>query len=330
VLHHVGDVFAYKDFGSVADWSNSPYAIYWRDENGQPRTDWTEAPSNPPANAAVWPKELLNNSFFLRQGNAFSPSGQPAGDFYSLKALATDFQYGTGYPVRDTLIRAYQYIIARYDIDGFRIDTLKYISPDFARVFEPARGEVVMRVADTAEACGFDIPVGKGRAIVISASCTADVSLFTTILEKLGVKAALRHDCPQHGIFMTSSASQDSERFLHLLNLDAFPKDVHLAENGEELFDGRTLVLGPREGLMLPLNVSFGDVRIVYATAEIVQRLERGLEFRLSQQQDIIALETDRSLVESDDYTVEVREGMTFVISRKQAAIDDQLTVRWN
>ncbi len=146
VLHHVGDVFAYKDFGSVADWGNSPYAIYWRDENGQPRTDWTEAPSNPPANAAVWPKELLNNSFFLRQGNAFSPAGQPAGDFYSLKALATDFQDGTGYPVRDTLIRAYQYIIARYDIDGFRIDTLKYISPDFARVFGNAMREFALSI----------------------------------------------------------------------------------------------------------------------------------------------------------------------------------------
>ena len=33
------------------------------------------------------------------------------------------------------LIRAYQYVIARFDIDGFRIDTLKYIDRDFARLF---------------------------------------------------------------------------------------------------------------------------------------------------------------------------------------------------
>src|SRR5947209_9730434 len=146
VLHHVGDVFAYKDFGSVADWSNSPYPIYWRDENGQPRTDWTEAPSNPPANAAVFPKELLNNSFFLRQGNAFSPLGQLSGDFFSMKSVNGDFQDDTGYPVRDILIRAYQYIIARYDVDGFRIDTLKYISPDFARVFANAIREFALSI----------------------------------------------------------------------------------------------------------------------------------------------------------------------------------------
>jgi glycosidase len=146
VLHHTGDVFAYKDYGSMAPWSDQPYTIYWRDENGQPRTDWTEAPTNPHANAAVWPKELLSNSFFRRQGNAFSPSGEPGGDFFSLKGIATDFQDGTGYPVRDILIRAYQYIIARYDIDGFRIDTLKYISPDYARVFANAIREFALSI----------------------------------------------------------------------------------------------------------------------------------------------------------------------------------------
>ena len=137
VLHHSGDVFAYQNYGSVAPWSNQPYTIYWRDENGNPRTDWTEAPANPPANAAVWPQELRTNSFFRRQGS-LDPSGQVidvTGDFYSLKGLFPDFQDGTGYPVHAVLIRAYQYLIARYDIDGFRIDTLKYISPAFARAF---------------------------------------------------------------------------------------------------------------------------------------------------------------------------------------------------
>jgi beta-galactosidase len=204
------------------------------------------------------------------------------------------------------------------------------VRTEFAQVFESARGAVIIRVAGTEEACGFDIPVGKGRAIVISASYTADdVAFFKTALEKLGARAALSHGCPQNGIFMTSSASQDGQRFLHLLNLDAFAKDVHLTENGEDLLDGQALVLGPREALMLPLNVSFGDVRIVYATAEIARVLESGITFRLSQKQDVIALQTDRAITESEEYTVDMRQGMTLVTSRKQAAVDDRLTVRW-
>ena len=138
VLHHAGDVFAYQDYGSVAPWNGQPYTIYWHDENGNARTDWTEAPSNPPLDAAVWPQELRSNNYFRRQGNAFGPSNQlidASGDFYSLKGIASDFEDSSGYPVHGILIRAYQYLIAKFDIDGFRIDTLKYVSPDFARNF---------------------------------------------------------------------------------------------------------------------------------------------------------------------------------------------------
>lgn len=138
VLHHSGDVFAYQNYGPVAPWNDQPYTINWRDEHGNARPDWTEAPANPPANAAVWPQELRSNDHFRRQGNAFGPPGQivdVSGDFYSLKGIASDFQDSSGYPVHTILIRAYQYLIAKYDIDGFRIDTLKYVSPDFARNF---------------------------------------------------------------------------------------------------------------------------------------------------------------------------------------------------
>jgi glycosidase len=146
VLHHAGDVFAYKDYGALAPWSDQPYAIYWRDEHGNARQDWSEAPANPPADAAVWPTELRHDNFFRRQGNTFSPGGDVSGDFYSLKGIAADFQDTTGYPVRYILIRAYQYIIARYDIDGFRIDTLKYVSPDFARTFGNAIREFALSI----------------------------------------------------------------------------------------------------------------------------------------------------------------------------------------
>src|SRR6516165_11380500 len=37
--------------------------------------------------------------------------------------------------LQEFLIRAYQYVIARYDIDGFRIDTLRYLKGDLPRLF---------------------------------------------------------------------------------------------------------------------------------------------------------------------------------------------------
>ncbi|MBE3559292.1 MAG: beta-galactosidase [Ktedonobacteraceae bacterium] len=199
----------------------------------------------------------------------------------------------------------------------------------YAQFSEANRGEVLLRVAGSGEACGFDIRVGQGRAVVISAAYPCDVSLFRAILEELGVQAGLRHDCEYDGIFMTSSVSNTGERFLHLLNLDGFDKEFHVIEHGQPLFDGRSLLLRRREGLMLPLNLSIGDARIVYSTAEIVGRAEKSVEFRLTQLEDTIAIAGSRTVAPGQDYTVERRGDLQLVISRKPAVLDDCLTLRF-
>ena len=189
-------------------------------------------------------------------------------------------------------------------------------------------GEVLLRVYDSGAACGFDIPVGSGRAVVITTAYICDVPLFREALERLGARAALRHDHPDYGILLTSSAAQ-SERFLHLLNLDGFDKTIHLSEDERPLLDGRALTLRRRTGLLLPLNMSFGDVRIVYATAEILKVASDALTFRLTQAEDLIALETEREVLPSAAYGLERSGTRTLVRSRKHALVDDQLTVRW-
>lgn len=147
VLNHAGDVFEYEGYGSVAPRRDYPYPIRWRDQDGKGRPDWTSAPSQCPAEAAIWPSELRRNEFFRRKGEG----DEAGGDFASLKELATDYKefspvYGVYYPVRDILIRVHQYLIAKFDVDGFRIDTLKFIEPDFARVFANAIREFAFSI----------------------------------------------------------------------------------------------------------------------------------------------------------------------------------------
>jgi glycosidase len=151
VLNHAGDVFDYvlpNGSGSPeADWSWFPYGIRWRDADGRGRADWTLAPQDPPPDAAVWPSELRRNELFRRQGRG----GEAGGDFASLKEFVTAFQEsdpgrGLWLPVRSALIRAHQYMVARLDVDGFRIDTLKYVEPDFALVFGNAMREFALSI----------------------------------------------------------------------------------------------------------------------------------------------------------------------------------------
>jgi glycosidase len=146
VLNHAGNVFDYDGFGATAPFREAPYAIRWRDERGRPAFADFAASDSLPGDAAVWPVELQRNTLFRRQGEG----GEAAGDFASLKELVTAFQegrqIGSTFPVRETLIRAYQYLIAKFDVDGFRIDTLKFIEPEFARLFGNAMREFALSI----------------------------------------------------------------------------------------------------------------------------------------------------------------------------------------
>lgn len=191
------------------------------------------------------------------------------------------------------------------------------------------KAEAILRVYGTDEVCGLDTTVGKGRAIVIAAAYNTDIDLYKAALEKLGTKAALRHDNKYHGVFMTSTATNEGERFIHILNLDGFDKEMHLYENGSKLLDGRKLVVQSKDGLMLPINVTFNHVKIEYSTAEITNVKEDSLEFRLTQSEDVIVIETDREMVSSDDYYVQREGNRSVIISQKHAKVDDQLTIRF-
>ncbi len=145
VLNHAGDVFAYVlDDGSQA--SSAPqrpagYPVRWRGADGRPVPDWSEAPQagdlRLTPQAAVWPDELRFNAAFRRQGKG----GEAGGDFESLKEFVTVLPQ-----VRSALIRCYQHAVAKWDVDGFRIDTLKFIEPDFALLFGNAMREFALQI----------------------------------------------------------------------------------------------------------------------------------------------------------------------------------------
>lgn len=129
VLNHTGDVFAYNS-NSEAPHSDTVLAVQWRDAMGQPQFPDVGAIPNPPLGAVVWPSELQRNQYFRRQGTPDPNGDDTQGDFASLKQMVT-----ADPDLQRFLIRAYQYVIARYDIDGFRIDTLRYLKGGLPRLF---------------------------------------------------------------------------------------------------------------------------------------------------------------------------------------------------
>lgn len=197
----------------------------------------------------------------------------------------------------------------------------------FAQAFKLVDADPLMRVYGTDEVCSFDAKVGCGRAIVISHPYRCDIALIRTALEKLGAAASLYHDYKDHGVFMTSTANKSGERFIHILNLDGLDKEFNIYDKSEKLFGGRKLLLQNKDGVMLPINVTYNNVTIAYSTAEIMEVKDNTIEFRLTQKQDVIALNTNRQVLSSDDYEIKVEGNTTLVISKKHAKVDDRLVV---
>ena len=147
VLNHTGDLFNYEGMRDTREYrgDGTEYKIFWRDKDGVPHGDRTEIADVPnlSINEGIWPKELQRNDYFRRRGGNGTD-----GDFDRLKELVTEYRIpGTViFPVRNHLIRAYQYLIAKFDLDGFRIDTLQYIEPEFARVFGNSMREYALSI----------------------------------------------------------------------------------------------------------------------------------------------------------------------------------------
>jgi glycosidase len=147
VLNHTGNAFAYPcdpgeiscttSGGAQADFRNFARPILWRDATGAARFPDIATIASPPVDALVWPVELHKNDYFRRQGTGAGTIG----DFASLKQFRTDLD-----DVQRFLIRAYQYVIARFDIDGFRIDTLRYLLNDLSRLFGNSMREFALSI----------------------------------------------------------------------------------------------------------------------------------------------------------------------------------------
>jgi len=163
VLNHCGRVFDYVLNGNTQDSFTDNTLLYgppgheppiqWMNGFGRPRSDWQDAtdPAGAGPDDAVWPLDLQRPIFFRRRGSKDSDTPAPPlnyvpGDFGVMRQLVVEYdasvpgqetlrdQYGVA-PVLSILVRAYQYLMAKYDIDGYRIDTVKYVRADMVATF---------------------------------------------------------------------------------------------------------------------------------------------------------------------------------------------------
>jgi beta-galactosidase len=199
----------------------------------------------------------------------------------------------------------------------------------YAQTFESDSATPIYRVYHNNAVCGFEANLNKGKAIVFACELGGDLSLIKQTLERLGATKGISHNQKFHGLFITTQVNKDNERFIHILNLDGFDKEAQITLNNKVLFDGRTLLIQSKEGVMLPLNVTYNGVKINYSTAEVYQVNEHSIEFRLTQVSDVISIETDKEIELSLDYNLTKQNNKYFITSNKHSKVDNQLIAKF-
>jgi Alpha amylase, catalytic domain len=162
VINHAARVFDYVYEGRVVSSFRDPKVmdaptgqeppIQWLDGLGRARAEWqNEVPpgAHLSSDDAVYPVDLRRKIFFRCRGeklsDAFAAGSFAKGDFGDMRQLvefdatlesqaAIRAIYGTT-PVLSILILAYQFVIAKFDVDGFRIDAVKHVSPHHVEMF---------------------------------------------------------------------------------------------------------------------------------------------------------------------------------------------------
>jgi glycosidase len=216
VLNHSARVFDYLYRGEVRDsfrdsavmnagLGQEP-AIRWLNGFGIPRDDWQDdlpPPAELSDDDAIWPADLQRREFFRRRGEKLTDDPGDnfvKGDFGVMRQLAVEYDaripgqeavrrlYGKR-PVLGILIRAYQYLVAKYDFDGFRIDTVKYVDPTAVQIFGNAMREYALSIGkknfftfgeiyDNEETIAAFVGRNKGNAEGFGIDAALDFPLF--------------------------------------------------------------------------------------------------------------------------------------------------------
>lgn len=196
-----------------------------------------------------------------------------------------------------------------------------------AETFEMKEGIPFLKLYGSDELLGAEIEVGKGKAIVMTTSYPCHLDFFKLLFERLGVRPGLAHHFKDHGIFMTTTRTPDGERFLHLINMDGFDKTLQLELNGERLFEGREYHLPAKEGVMLPLGVTFGEVTILSSTAEITDVAENHITFRGFQEEDVVLLRSSKEILSSEEYRIAKEGEITRITANRRFRKEEGFTI---
>lgn len=174
------------------------------------------------------------------------------------------------------------------------------VQTKYMETFDVDEGAFAWSEDEDKSVAAFEKKLGKGRVTVFGIGLELNYhyqyDVVQQLAERVGITSSFTLE-DELDISIREIAKDSYFVFLH--NFDEYKKVTPIQKDAQPLFDGASITVPPKSGLMLPVNIPITeDVKLLYGTAEIfdVTRTKDtlSLDVKLKQTEDEIVLESTR------------------------------------
>lgn len=124
---------------------------------------------------------------------------------------------------------------------------------------------------DTRESVAFEKELGKGKLIMLGAGFDLDFDYKKAIVDEVITKTGINKRFKvAEDLDITVRKGPSGSEFFFIENFDEYGKETTITYEGVPLLEGRKLMILPKSGLMIPVNVQLTEeLLVVYGTGEI-------------------------------------------------------------
>ncbi|GGF27291.1 glycoside hydrolase [Halobacillus andaensis] len=172
------------------------------------------------------------------------------------------------------------------------------VQTKYMETFDVKDGAFAWSEDERKDVAAFEKRLGQGKLIVFGVGLELDFNYKYEVIRHLAEKAGVYSEFTlQQELDVSVRAVNENSYFLFLHNFDEYEKVTPVARDKQLLFDGTSITVPGKSGLMLPVNIPIADgVMISYATAEIYGLEESAdslsMTVKLKQAKDVLVIET--------------------------------------
>ncbi|WP_173917630.1 beta-galactosidase [Halobacillus sp. Marseille-Q1614] len=198
-----------------------------------------------------------------------------------------------------TLLKDYIGVSLKGRKEGFvTVGEIDSVQTKYFEAFDVNEGAFAWSEDESKDIAAFKKRLGKGKLVVFGVGMELDFHYKYDIIRELAKRIEVVSEFTlEQNLDISVREVSDESYFVFLHNFDEYKKVTTVDRNNLQLFEGESISVPPKGGLMLPINITITeDVKILFGTAEVFELTESedtlSMKVRLKQDKELLSFET--------------------------------------